>query len=341
MARRILWNRDNPPHRTNGQQDRRDVWSWRPVIPKNGIANKEGVLLTTTISAEDGHPRRTVAVAGSEISYVETGQESPTVVFLHGNPTSSYLWRNVIPHVAPHARCLAPDLVGMGRSGRAPDGSYAFRDHARYLDGWFENVVGSDPVILVVHDWGGALGMYWARRNPAQVRGMAYMETIVTPLTWDGWPEAARGIFQAMRSPAGEELVLEKNVFVERILPASVLRDLSEQEMAVYRTPFVEPGESRRPTLTWPRQIPIDGEPPEMADLVSANQSFMAGAPFAKLFVNAEPGSILIGPQREICRGWANQTEITVAGKHFIQEDSPHEIGRAVAEFVDMIAKLA
>jgi len=286
------------------------------------------------MTADDPHPRRRVVAADSEIAYVDTGGDGPAVVFLHGNPTSSYLWRNVIPPVATVARCLAPDLVGMGQSGPAANGGYTFLDHAGYLDAWFDAVLPADLLYLVIHDWGGALGMYWARRHPDRVRGIAYMETIVTPLRWDDWPEEARGIFQAMRSPAGEELVLQKNVFIERILPASILRDLSEEEMSVYRAPFSEPGESRRPTLTWPRQIPIDGEPADMVDLVAANQEFMAQAPFAKLFVNAEPGSILTGAARESCRAWPNQKEITVAGRHFIQEDSPAEIGAAVAAFV-------
>jgi len=286
------------------------------------------------ISATDLHPRRRVAVDESEMAYVDIGKGDPPVVFVHGNPTSSYLWRNVMPHVAGQARCLAPDLIGMGRSGPSATGTYSFAEHANYLGRWFDAVVPDGPVVLVCHDWGGALSMDWARRHADRVAGLAYMETIVAPLHWDDWPEAARDIFKAMRSPAGETLVLEKNVFVERILPASILRKLVEDEMAAYRAPFAEPGERRRPTLSFPRHIPIDGEPSEMVAAVEANQAFMASAPFPKLFVNAEPGSILTGRPREICRAWPNQEEITVAGSHFIQEDSPHEIGRAVAAFV-------
>ncbi len=287
------------------------------------------------MTAADPHPRHRVAAADSEMSFVDTGGDGPAVVFLHGNPTSSYLWRNVILPVAPAARCLAPDLVGMGQSGPSTNGSYTFLDHAGYLDAWFDAVLPDGPVVLVVHDWGGALGMYWARRHADRVAGIAYMETIVAPLRWDDWPEAATSIFQGLRSPAGEKLVLENNIFVERILPASVLRDLSEAEMAVYRAPFAEPGEGRRPTLTWPRQIPINGEPADMVELIAANQTFMAAAPFAKLFIDADPGSILIGRPRDICRAWPNQREVTVAGRHFIQEDSPAEIGNAVAAFVE------
>jgi haloalkane dehalogenase len=290
--------------------------------------------MSAEISADDPHPRHRVAVAGSEMSYVDAGRTEPVVVFLHGNPTSSYLWRNVIPSVAAVARCLAPDLIGMGRSAASPSGRYAFLDHADYLDAWFDAVVPTAPVFLVGHDWGGALAIYWARRHPDRVLGLAYMETIVTPLGWDDWPQAARGVFQGMRSSAGEGMVLEKNVFVERVLPGSILRKLSAAEMEAYRAPFANAGESRRPTLTWPRQIPIDGEPPEMVTLIQANQDFMAVAAFRKLFINADPGAILVGRQRELCRAWLNQTEVTVAGSHFIQEDSPAEIGRAVADFV-------
>ena len=285
------------------------------------------------ISAADRHDRRRVAVLDSEMAYVDTGRGRP-VVFLHGNPTSSYLWRNVIPHAARVARCLAPDLIGMGRSGKAPAGSYRFVDHARYLDAWFDALALRD-VTLVIHDWGSALGFAWARRHPDRVAGLVYMEALVCPLTWDDWPESARKIFQLMRSPAGEEVVLQKNVFVERILPASIMRKLGDDEMDAYRAPFREPGESRRPTLTWPREIPIDGEPADVVRIVSDNASWLAKSSTPKLFINAEPGSILVGAQRELCRTWPNQREVTVRGLHFVQEDSPADIGRAVAEFVE------
>ena len=288
--------------------------------------------MSDPIPAADPYPRRRVRVLDSEMAYVDVGQGDP-IVFLHGNPTSSYLWRNVIPHVESVGRCLAPDLIGMGDSGRAPAGSYRFVDHARYLDAWFE-ALGLTRVTLVVHDWGSALGFHWARRHPERVRGIAYMEALVRPVTWEEWPEVARQVFQAMRSPAGEEMVLTKNVFVERILPRSVLRGLGEVEMAVYRRPYLEPGESRRPTLTWPRQIPIEGEPADVVAIADAYSRWLATSDVPKLFVNADPGVILTGPQREFCRRWPNQREITVRGSHFVQEDSPHEIGRALAEFV-------
>jgi haloalkane dehalogenase len=208
-------------------------------------------------------------------------------------------------------------------------------DHANYLDAWFDAMDLGDRIVLVVHDWGSALGFHWAHRYPDRVRGIAYMEAIVKPVTWDDWPEAARRIFQAMRSEAGEEIVLEKNVFVERILPASVLRGLTDEEMAVYRKPYTEPGESRRPTLTWPRQIPIDGEPADVVAIVDDYAKWLASdASPPKLFIDADPGTILIGEQRAFCRSWPNQTETRVKGLHFIQEDSPVEIGQAVASFV-------
>ena len=284
-------------------------------------------------AAGDRYERRRVAVLDTELAYVDTGRGRP-VVFLHGNPTSSFLWRQVIPEVAGGARCLAPDLVGMGQSGKAGSGAYRFVDHARYLDAWFDAMALTRDVTLVVHDWGSALGFHWARRHPDRVSGIVYMESIVRPLTWAEWPENARKIFQGMRSPAGEDLVLQKNVFVERVLPASVMRTLSDAEMAVYRAPYREPGESRRPVLTWPREIPVDGEPPDVVAIVEAYGRWLAQSPVPKLFVNAEPGSILVGAQRDFCRTWPNQDEVTVKGLHFIQEDSPIEIGEAIRRFL-------
>ncbi len=284
------------------------------------------------MTAADPHPRRTVEVLDSTMAYVDTGEGDP-VVFLHGNPTSSYLWRNVIPHLAGQARCLAPDLIGMGDSGKAPGGSYRFADHARYLDAWYDALGLTGPVVLVGHDWGSALGFDWACRHPERVKGIAYMEGIVRPMTWDEWPEQARNIFRAMRSPAGEEMVLQKNVFVERVLPASIMRTLTDGEMDTYRRPYLEPGESRRPTLTWPRQIPLDGEPADVVELVQRYADWLSMSGLPKLFVNAEPGIILTGAQREFCRTWPNQREVTVRGLHFIQEDSPDEVGQALADW--------
>ena len=285
-----------------------------------------------SISAIDSHPRERVSVAATEISYVDTGRGAP-IVFLHGNPTSSYLWRNIVPKLSNVAHCLAPDFVGMGDSGRASDGSYCFADHSRYLDLWFDTLDLRKDVTLVMHDWGSALGFYWAHRNQERIKALVYMEAIVRPLTWDDWPEQARRVFQGMRSPAGEDMVLQKNVFVERILPGSVLRSLTEEEMTVYRHPYTEPGESRRPTLTWPREIPIEGEPADVVRIVDQYSRWLAASEVPKLFVNADPGAILIGAQREFCRTWPNQHEVTVPGMHFIQEDSPAAIGMAIAQW--------
>jgi haloalkane dehalogenase len=285
------------------------------------------------IMAADPYERRRVEVLDSEIAYVDVGEGDP-IVFLHGNPTSSYLWRNVIPHVGDLGRCLAPDLIGMGQSGKNPAGTYRFVDHARYLDAWFEALDLNENVSFVIHDWGSALGFHWAHRHPERVKSIAYMEAVVRPVTWDEWPEAARKIFEAMRSPAGEQIVIERNLFVERILPASMLRKLSDEEMAVYRAPYVERGESRRPTLTWPREIPIEGEPADVHAIVESYAHWLSTSDLPKLFINADPGSILAGPHREFCRSWPNQQEVTVKGLHFIQEDSPAEIGAALARFL-------
>jgi haloalkane dehalogenase len=291
------------------------------------------------ISADERYAKQRATVLGRQMAYVDTGGGDP-IVFLHGNPTSSYLWRNVIPHVEPFGRCIAPDLIGMGDSDKlaqsGPD-RYRFVHHREHLDALLAALGVTRRVTLVIHDWGSALGFDWARRHPDAVSGIAYMEAIVQPLTWVDWPDAARQIFQALRSPAGEQMVLEQNVFVERILPGSILRRLTDAEMDVYRRPFREPGESRRPTLTWPRQIPIEGEPADVHDIVAEYGAWLAGAPLPKLFINADPGAILIGKQRDFCRTWPNQTELTVKGVHFVQEDSPDEIGRGIADWLRAI----
>jgi haloalkane dehalogenase len=275
-------------------------------------------------------------VLGREMAYVEVGRGDP-IVLLHGNPTSSFLWRNIIPHLADKGRCIAPDLIGMGDSDKLTDSgpdSYRFVEHRAHLDALYQTLGVTDNVTFVIHDWGSALGFDWANRHRDAVRGLAYMEAIVQPLTWESWPDDARDIFQAFRSPAGDQIVLEKNLFVEAVLPSAIQRKLSDEEMAEYRRPFAEAGESRRPTLTWPREIPIDGEPADVHDIVTAYGSWLAESDVPKLFINADPGAILTGAQREFCRSWPNQTEVTVAGAHFIQEDSPDEIGRAIAAWL-------
>ena len=274
-------------------------------------------------------------VQGKQMAYHEVGEGDP-VVFLHGNPTSSYLWRNIIPHVADRARCIAPDLIGQGDSAKLDDvseGTYRFVDHREYLDGLLDQLDLGDHITFVIHDWGSALGFDWANRHRDRVAGIAYMEGIVTPIEWANFDEGGRRVFQGFRSPAGEEMVIEKNIFVERVLPSAVLRGLSEEEMVVYREPFLDP-QHRRPTLTWPRQIPIEGEPEDVVAIVNDYAEWLKSSDLPKLFVNADPGSILTGPQRDFCRTWPNQTEVTVSGSHFVQEDSPNEIGQAIADWL-------
>lgn len=255
-------------------------------------------------------------VLGRRMAYLDIGSGNP-IVFLHGNPTSSYLWRGVISHLATHGRCIAPDLIGMGDSDKLPGsgpGSYRFVEHRRHLDALLEQLSVRDRVTFVVHDWGSALGFDWANRHRDAVTGIAYMEAIVRPMSWADWPESARGAFEGFRSEAGEEMVLEKNMFVERMLPGSVLRSLTEEEMTVYRAPFRTPGEDRRPTLTWPREIPLDGEPRDVCEIVTDYGQWLASSPVPKLFVNADPGVILTGPQRDRVRTWANQQDRRARG---------------------------
>ena len=281
--------------------------------------------------------RKYVQVLGKRMAYVEMGEGDP-IVFQHGNPTSSYLWRNIMPHVRERGRCVALDLIGMGDSDKLDDSGpdrYSFVEHRRYFDAALDALGIWENVRLVVHDWGSALGFDWANRHRDRVKGICYMEGIVCPIaSWDDWPEAARAVFQGFRSPAGEAMVLEKNVFVERVLPGSIIRKLDDKEMAAYRRPFAEPGEARRPTLSWPRQIPIAGEPAEVVAIVEAYADWLETSELPKLFINAEPGAILTGPQREFCRSWPNQVEITVSGIHFIQEDSPDDIGSSIADWL-------
>ena len=279
------------------------------------------------------HPKKFIEVNGKRMAYVEMGTGDP-IVFQHGNPTSSYLWRNIMPPLASQGRCIAVDLIGMGDSDKLDDpgpDSYRYVEHRDYLFEAWEQLGINDNVTLVIHDWGSALGFDWASRNPDKVKGIAYMEGIPCPISWDDWPDVVKPIFQGFRSEMGEAMVLEKNIFVEKVLPGSVLRGLTEDEMAVYRRPFENPGEDRRPTLTWPRQIPLDGEPEDVAAIARAYSEWLRDSDVPKLFINAEPGAILVGKQREFARSLPNQTEVTVAGSHFIQEDSPDEIAAAIS----------
>ena len=291
------------------------------------------------ISAKPYAEKQFAEINGSRMAYIDVG-EGDAIVFQHGNPTSSYLWRNVMPHCEGLGRLIACDLIGMGDSDKLePSGRdrYSYAEQRQYLYALWDKLGLGNEVVFVLHDWGCALGFEWADRHRDRVQGIAYMEGIVTPVTWADWPENARRVFQGFRSESGEEMVLTKNIFVEGVLPNAIMRKLTDEERAVYRKPFANSGEDRRPTLSWPRQIPIDGQPAAVVKVVEEYSRWLASSDVPKLFVNADPGSILFGRQREVCRAWPNQTEVTVKGTHFIQEDSPDEIGKAVADFVRRI----
>ena len=270
------------------------------------------------------------------MAYVELG-EGPPIVFLHGNPASSYIWRNIMPIVAPHGRCIAPDLIGMGDSEKL-DGDdpmrYGFLQHRRFVEGLLKRIGATENVVLVGQDWGGALAMDWASRHAESVRGIVYFETIVRSRSWDEMDQSVRDMFERLRSPEGEALVLRDNLFLERSFSERILRRLSDVEMAVYRRPYLNPGEDRRPTLTFPRELPIDGKPDHTAEAVRAYSDWMASNELPKLFIDGDPGAIITGPIRKFCRSWINQEEVRVKGKHFLQEDSPLEIGHAIANWL-------
>ena len=283
--------------------------------------------------------KKKITINNKTMSYIDEG-EGDAIIFQHGNPTSSYLWRNVMPHLEGQGRLIACDLIGMGDSEKltnsGPD-SYNYFEHRDFLFTLLEELNIGKQVVFVIHDWGSALGFDWSFQNQDRIQGIAYMEGIVKPVTWDEWPENATKVFQGFRSEAGESMVLDKNIFVERVLPSSIMRELSEEEMDEYRRPFLNPGEDRRPTLSWPRQIPIQGEPKEVVEVVENYSKWLSSSDLPKLFINADPGSILTGKQREFCRSWPNQEEVTVKGTHFMQEDSPDEIGKAVSRFVSKL----
>ena len=288
------------------------------------------------ISADPRYERKLITIKGRQMAYVDEGQ-GDAIVFQHGNPTSSYLWRNIMPHCEGLGRLIACDLIGMGESEKldnsGPD-RYTYAEQRDYLFALWDQIGVGDNVIFVIHDWGSALGFDWSNQNRDRVQGLAYMEAVVKTLNWSDFPDLGRKVFQGFRSEAGENMILDKNLFVERVLPGAVIRDMTEAEMNVYRKPYLAEGEDRRPTLTWPRQIPIEGEPENVCRIVDDYGAWLAQSDVPKLFINAAPGSILTGEQREFCRTWPNQTEVTVNGIHFVQEDSPDEIGQAVAEFV-------
>ena len=282
------------------------------------------------------YEKKSARVNGKKIAYVEEGSGDP-IVLLHGNPTSSFLWRNVVPELVESGRVIVPDLIGQGDSEKLPasEGAsrYSLEVAYNYVDGLLQTIGADKNVTLVIHDWGSGIGFLWAMRHPAAVKGVAYMEGIVKPVSWNDWPASAVGIFKGFRSDKGEDLILNRNMFIEGVLPSSVIRPLSDAEMDAYRAPHLE-AEDRQPLLNWPRQIPIEGEPKDVVALVNEYGAFMAASEIPKLFINADPGSILVGAQREFCRSWPNQQEVTVKGLHFIQEDSPVEIGQAVANWL-------
>ena len=277
--------------------------------------------------------KQKISINNKNIAYAESGSGDP-IIFLHGNPTSSYLWRNITPHLESQGRCICIDLIGMGDSDKLdnPDeNSYQFEEHYHYVNAAIESLTNGENTTFVIHDWGSALGFNWCYHNPDSVKGIAYMEAIVKEMTWEDWRDEAKGIFQGFRSDAGESLVLEKNYFVERVLPGSIIRRLSDEEIEEYRRPFINPGEDRRPTLSWPREIPIEGQPANVCEIVNQYAEWMQTNDIPKLFINAEPGAITTGRIRDFCRSWRNQTEVTVKGGHFVQEDSPDEIGKAIS----------
>ena len=286
------------------------------------------------ISTEEISYRKHIQVLDTTMAYVDVGNGDP-IVFLHGNPTPSYLWRNIIPYLLPYGRCLAPDYVGMGNSGAAPNGSYRFVDHQRYVDAWFDKLDLKHNVILVMHDWGSALGFYWAHRYPERVKAIVYMEGIVRPFqSWDEWPEVTRGFFQAQRSEQGEDLILQKNLFIEYLLP---LRHIPPEVLEVYRRHYRNPGPSRQPMLSWTRDLPIGGQPSDVVAIVDSYAKWLSKSPIPKLFIDAEPAGFLIGAQREFCRAWPNQQSVLVKGSHFLQEEAPNEVGEATARFVSKV----
>ena len=277
--------------------------------------------------------KKKISINNKNIAYAESGSGDP-IIFLHGNPTSSYLWRNITPHLESQGRCICIDLIGMGDSDKLdnPDeNSYQFEEHYHYVNAAIESLTNGENTTFVIHDWGSALGFNWCYHNPDSVKGIAYMEAIVKEMTWEDWRDEAKGIFQGFRSDAGESLVLEKNYFVERVLPGSIIRRLRDEEIEEYRRPFLTPGEDRRPTLSWPREIPIEGQPANVCKIVNQYAEWMQTNDIPKLFINAEPGAITTGRIRDFCRSWKNQTEVTVKGIHFIQEDSPDDIGKAIS----------
>jgi haloalkane dehalogenase len=297
------------------------------------IARGDTVVTDAEPDGPDHLRRRRVKVLDTEISYVDVGDGEP-VVFLHGNPTWSYQWRNIIPYISPVRRCLAPDLLGMGWSGKSPSKAYRFIDQARYMDAWFEALQLTANVTLVLHDWGAAIGFYRARRHPEQIKAIAYYEAVAHPRRWDDFSGGRDRQFHLLRSPEGERLVLDENMFVEVVLPRGILRKLTDDEMEAYRAPYRD-RERRLPTLIWPREVPIEGEPADVVAIVDENARWLAASDrLPKLFIKGDPGAIHTGRLLELVRAFPNQREVTVKGLHHLQDDSPDEIGAALRAFV-------
>lgn len=289
--------------------------------------------MDNVISSAFDYPMQYADVLGSRMAYVDIGRGDP-IVFLHGNPSSSYLWRNVIPHLQGVGRCIAVDLIGMGRSDK-PELDYRFADHARYLDA-FLSALALERVTFVLHDWGSALGLDWAMRHPERVRGLALMEAFITPIAdWEAFSPQVRDTFLAFRTPGvGERMVLEENIFIEQLVPGAVLRKLSEAEMQHYRAPFLEPT-SRKPMLVWPREIPIAGEPADVAETVTRYRDALTRSPIPKLLLTFEPGGLVRKPIVDFCRSSFPSLDIVHIGPglHYVQEDHPHAIGQAIADW--------
>ena len=303
----------------------------KPSPQKENLNLKENEM--TKISVREPE-KKNINVLGKKMTYVDKGEGDP-IIFQHGNPASSYLWRNIIPYLENQGRCIAIDLIGMGDSDKLTDNgnnTYSYHIQKKYFDKCLEELEIKENITFVIHDWGSALGFNWAYEHQESVKGICYMEAIVKKISWEDWPKDAKSIFQGFRSDAGEDLILKKNLFIEGVLPNAIIRHLTETEMDIYRKPFLKEID-RRPTLDWPRQIPINNEPEDVCKIVDDYSSWMSINEIPKLFINADPGSILTGKQREFCRKWKNQQELTVKGNHFIQEDSPNEIGEAISKW--------
>ena len=303
----------------------------KPSPQKENLNLKENEM--TEISVREPE-KKNINVLGKKMTYVDKGEGDP-IIFQHGNPASSYLWRNIIPYLENQGRCIAIDLIGMGDSDKLTDNgnnTYSYHIQKQYFNKCLEELEIKENITFVIHDWGSALGFNWAYEHQESVKGVCYMEAIVKKISWEDWPKDAKSIFQGFRSDAGEDLILKKNLFIEGVLPNAIIRNLTETEMDIYRKPFLKEID-RRPTLDWPRQIPINNEPEDVCKIVDDYSSWMSINEIPKLFINADPGSILTGKQREFCRKWKNQQELTVKGNHFIQEDSPNEIGEAISKW--------